>query len=260
MRLEATVALCSLALATAVVAAGAVPVTIAGGTAVTTSIKPGSAQRSSTSFAAVQDAAERGDRDAMFRLGRMYASGRGVAEDDTRAAEWYRKAADGGDSRAMVHLAAMHTAGEGVRRDEDDARRWYQKAAEQGNTRAMTALGARCASGVGTARDDAAERRELAVSVAEHNNLGLRIRIRLELAARDDAGSRHRPVPPKRLSSRSAPRGRPSCRGGRGSPHRAAHARFGPCSPRQPSRRSRSPLRSARTRAPRACSRRSSCP
>jgi TPR repeat protein len=140
MRLDATAILCSLALAS-VVPAGTVLATT---------------EWASTGIAALQDSAERGDREAMFRLGVMYASGRGVAEDDTRAAEWYRKAADKGDSRAMVHLAAMHTAGDGVRRDEDDARRWYQKAAEQGNTRAMTALGARCATGVGTARDDAA--------------------------------------------------------------------------------------------------------
>jgi len=45
-------------------------------------------------------AARRGDLEAQYRLGWMYANGRGVARDDALAAAWLRLAAAGGDAHA----------------------------------------------------------------------------------------------------------------------------------------------------------------
>lgn len=41
----------------------------------------------------------------MFNLGNMYCDGRGVAKDDTKAAEWYLKAAEHGHGKVGVGLS-----------------------------------------------------------------------------------------------------------------------------------------------------------
>ncbi len=40
--------------------------------------------------------AERGDPDAQYLLGNLYATGRGVSKDYSQTVRWYRKAADQG--------------------------------------------------------------------------------------------------------------------------------------------------------------------
>ena len=47
--------------------------------------------------------AEQGDAAAQALLGVMYETGRGVARDDARAAEWYRKASDPWKCERSVH-------------------------------------------------------------------------------------------------------------------------------------------------------------
>jgi len=37
--------------------------------------------------------AERGDAEAQYRLGNVYASGDGILQNDTEAVKWYRRAA-----------------------------------------------------------------------------------------------------------------------------------------------------------------------
>jgi len=49
---------------------------------------------------AAVDAAERGDAEAQYELGLMYANGRGVPEDFMKALEWVRKAAVQGHAEA----------------------------------------------------------------------------------------------------------------------------------------------------------------
>jgi uncharacterized protein len=60
------------------------------------------------------------DPKAMALLGELYASGLGVIQDDTVAANWYRRAADRGDREAMFALAMMRMAGRPrpINRDE----------------------------------------------------------------------------------------------------------------------------------------------
>ncbi|MCY2953688.1 MAG: tetratricopeptide repeat protein [Planctomycetota bacterium] len=73
--------------------------------------------------------ADKGDVDAMFNLGWMYANGRGVPQDGKQAVEWYRKAADLGDAKAMFNLGVMYANGSGEAKDEKQAVEWYRKAA-----------------------------------------------------------------------------------------------------------------------------------
>ncbi len=52
-------------------------------------------------------AAWAGHADASYRLGWMYANGRGVARDDARAAAWFPRAAEMGDEHARRMLARL---------------------------------------------------------------------------------------------------------------------------------------------------------
>ena len=77
-------------------------------------------------------AAEQGDAEAQFNLGKMYDKGQGVRQDDVQAVQWYRRAAEQGYAKAQYNLGVMYANGEGVRQDYTQAVQWYRKAAEQG--------------------------------------------------------------------------------------------------------------------------------
>jgi TPR repeat protein len=53
-------------------------------------------------------AADKGNADAMYNLGRMYESGQGVAKDLKRAKERYSKAAGLGNAEAKSRLALLN--------------------------------------------------------------------------------------------------------------------------------------------------------
>jgi TPR repeat protein len=61
--------------------------------------------------------AERGQAAAQTYLGSMYASGRGVPQDDFAAAQWLRRAADQGYPAAQFLLGLMVDKGHGVKQD-----------------------------------------------------------------------------------------------------------------------------------------------
>ena len=89
---------------------------------------------------ALEQAAAKGDAHAMFRLGLVYASGEGVAQDYAKAREWYEKAAAKGDTGAMQNLGWAYESGEGVAQDYAKAREWYEKAAANGAAWAKRSL------------------------------------------------------------------------------------------------------------------------
>ena len=91
-------------------------------------------------FAALMHKAEAGDAKSQFILARMYYNGDGVAKDDAKAAEWYRKAAEQGNAFAQYKLGEMYDKGEGVAKDTAKAKEWWQKAADQGNDAAQESL------------------------------------------------------------------------------------------------------------------------
>ena len=103
--------------------------------------------------AAVRKAAEKGDAQAQYDLGSMYAKGVGVAKDAQQAVVWYRKAADQGVAPAQYNVGFMYESGYGVPHDAQQAVLWYRKAADQGLARAQYRLGATYARGLGVAKD-----------------------------------------------------------------------------------------------------------
>ena len=99
-------------------------------------------------------AAEKGHSGAQAFLGAMYANGRGVTQDDKEAAKWYRMAAEQGLDDAQYLLGAMYEEGGGVPQDDREAVKWFRLAAEQGHNSAQVSLGAMYANGRGVPQDD----------------------------------------------------------------------------------------------------------
>ncbi len=118
-----------------------------------------------------------GDLEATYRIGRLYARGRGVAQDDTVAVEWFRKAARQGYAPAQNDLGTMYEQGRGVERDDVQAVRWFRAAAESGRAAAQANLATMYELGRGVAADDGAAFRWYALAAeqenpAAQNNLG----------------------------------------------------------------------------------------
>ena len=55
-----------------------------------------------------------------------------MAEDKTKAVEWYARAAEQEHPRAMCNLGLCYEYGEGVAEDKTKAAEWYEKAARRG--------------------------------------------------------------------------------------------------------------------------------
>ena len=98
-------------------------------------------------------AAELGDAVAQFRLGWMYANGKGVPQDDKEAVKWYQKSAEQGFAKAQTNLGWMYANGRGVPQDYKEAVKWFRKAAEKGHVEAQFNLGGMYALGEGVTRD-----------------------------------------------------------------------------------------------------------
>ncbi len=87
-----------------------------------------------------QPIAERGDANAQYNMGLLYACGEGVPRDYQKAAEWYRQSAEQGVVAAEYNLAVLYANGQGVARSSQDAAEWFRKAAESGVTAAAASL------------------------------------------------------------------------------------------------------------------------
>jgi hypothetical protein len=81
--------------------------------------------------------AQKGNRDAEFLVGLMYAEGHGVRQSYAEAAQWYQDAADDGQDSAENNLGQMYAGGRGVRRSLAQAATLFSRAADQGNHRAQ---------------------------------------------------------------------------------------------------------------------------
>ena len=80
-----------------------------------------------------EQAAARDEPEALRMLGYLLAEGKGVAKDEARAAELYRRAAEGGDRFAQLNYAGMiDQAAGGLTRDVSAAITWFRRAADQG--------------------------------------------------------------------------------------------------------------------------------
>jgi TPR repeat protein len=115
----------------------------------------GVAQNDALAVQWYRKAAERGNTTGHAGLGVMYRDGRGVAQDPVEAVTWFRKAADQGDAFAQNNLGVMYRDSRGVSQDDDAAVSWFRKAAEHGYAPAQDNLGGMYAQGRGVAQDDA---------------------------------------------------------------------------------------------------------
>jgi uncharacterized protein len=103
----------------------------------------------STALRLRRSLSEQGDAQAQFRLGIMYATGTGVAQDRVEAVKWYRKAAEQGYPLAQLLLGKNYT----VLQDYAEAAKWYRKASEQGYAPAQYELGLVYEAGAGVPQD-----------------------------------------------------------------------------------------------------------
>jgi hypothetical protein len=101
----------------------------------------GARDEAASSSESYLDAAERGNAEAQFRLGWMYAHADDTGRNDALAVEWYRKAADQGHADAQFVLGWMYVNGRGVPQDDRLALEWYRKAVDRGQANAQYNLG-----------------------------------------------------------------------------------------------------------------------
>jgi hypothetical protein len=84
--------------------------------------------------------AERGNIEAQYKLGDIYAKGVGVAQDFDLSDHWYQAAAQQGFSFAQVALGEAYERGQGMPVSPDLAAQWFKRAADQGNPQGMLHL------------------------------------------------------------------------------------------------------------------------
>jgi TPR repeat protein len=121
-------------------------------------------------FAVFQMGADHGNASSMVNLGNLYAHGKGVAQDYTKAREWYQKAADKGSWAGMASLAWLYREGFGVAQDYTKARELYEKAADEDESgETMVILGVFYDNGSGVPQNHA-KAREWYERAADKNN------------------------------------------------------------------------------------------
>lgn len=83
-------------------------------------------------FSRLKKAAENGNAEAQFELGRIYGNGDGVPQDYETAIEWLEKAASQNHPKAQESLGSIYANGVGVEQDFNTARSLYLRAARNG--------------------------------------------------------------------------------------------------------------------------------
>jgi TPR repeat protein len=99
-------------------------------------------------FEEIQLAANRGDAQSRYELGRMYEEGRGVKQDLAKAMQYYLKAAEQGHAKAQYELGLMYSRLPANKKNEEEAIKWIQmamdgfrQAAENSDAEAQCRLG-----------------------------------------------------------------------------------------------------------------------
>ena len=93
------------------------------------------------SLAELRAAAEAGDPEAQFALGRRHSVGYLAERDPAAAVQWYARAAEAGHPGAQRALAVRYREGLGVPRDLDESARLLRAAADTGDRKAQELLG-----------------------------------------------------------------------------------------------------------------------
>ena len=96
------------------------------------------------------------DAVSQFELGKKFADGKDVDQDNEQAVGWYLKAANQNHHEAQFKLGVMYGRGEGVTRDEGTAMRWLRREAESGHVGAQYNVGVKEHRASKSSRDGAA--------------------------------------------------------------------------------------------------------
>jgi hypothetical protein len=97
--------------------------------------------------------AEQGNVGAQFAVASLYDIGKGVPQNRSEAAKWYRRAAEQGHAGAQFAIASAYSAGDGVPRDYAEAAKWFRRGADQGDGTSQLILGGMYALGQGVKKD-----------------------------------------------------------------------------------------------------------
>jgi TPR repeat protein len=98
--------------------------------------------------------AAKGDADAQYVLGLMYASGYGVDQSFYNAGRMYRQAGEQGHVGAQVNLGSLLENCRGIGScKREDAAAWYRRAADQGDAIAQYNLGVMYGIGRGVVKN-----------------------------------------------------------------------------------------------------------
>jgi hypothetical protein len=89
----------------------------------------------------LRKAADFGDGAAMAKIGNLYASGKGVAQDHTEAVNWYRKAAEKNAPEGQFAYADCLREGRGVAKNEEESKKLFALAAAQKHAPALVRVG-----------------------------------------------------------------------------------------------------------------------
>lgn len=108
----------------------------------------------SKAFAYLLKAAEMGDAESQFAVGKMCEDGLGVEKNVNSALKWYQMAADQGNSNAAVNLGGLYILGKEIKQSYPTALKWFYKAAEQGNKIALFNIGVMYHDGMGVEKND----------------------------------------------------------------------------------------------------------
>lgn len=104
-------------------------------------------------LAHLRTAADNGNSDAMFLIGRLYEDGKGVTKSFGNALSWYKKAAELNNLDAIFYMGYYYEHGLGGPTNYAEALRCYRKAASKGNKVAMYNIGIMYLNGDGVERD-----------------------------------------------------------------------------------------------------------
>lgn len=100
---------------------------------------PGVPRDPAAARAWTRQAAEAGDRVAMYNHALFLIDASRGARDDAEAGLWFRRAAERGVVDAQYNLGLLYAAGRGVPRNTREAYRWFSVAANAGDTAAREA-------------------------------------------------------------------------------------------------------------------------
>jgi len=92
-------------------------------------------------LAAIEEGAAAGDAEACFKLGALYANGRGVKQDSAQARKWLKKASAKENVAARTLLAWLYLNEESLGKRDSDALELFLQAAEAGDSDAQCSLG-----------------------------------------------------------------------------------------------------------------------